>query len=118
MKRRSFIRNTGLTLGAFALLNQKSFAAFLSDPAYNIKMLTDNIGIFTEKGGTILFMISKEGTVVVDTQFPDTAAHLVEEIKKKTDQYPKKQIYLQIYQPIRKLIDKENHNKKNNVIHA
>ncbi len=86
MKRSSFIRNTGLTLGALAFLNAKSLAAFLSDPAYNIKMLTDNIGIFTEKGGTILFMISKEGTVVVDTQFPDTASHLVEEIKKKTEQ--------------------------------
>jgi cyclase len=84
MKRRSFVRNTGLTLSALAFLNTKSLATFLSDPAYNIKMLTDNIGIFTEKGGTILFMLSNEGIVVVDAQFPDTAPHLVEELKKKT----------------------------------
>ena len=59
MKRRSFIKTTGLTLGALALLNRSTLAAFLKDPAYNIKMLTDDIGVFTEKGGTILFMLAK-----------------------------------------------------------
>jgi glyoxylase-like metal-dependent hydrolase (beta-lactamase superfamily II) len=29
-------------------------------------------------------MLSKDGTVVVDSQFPDTAQHLIDEIKKKT----------------------------------
>ena len=48
-------------------------------------MLTDNIGIFSEKGGTIAFYISKEGIVIIDSQFPDTAPHLIEELKKKTD---------------------------------
>lgn len=86
MKRRSFIRNTGITLGALALLQSKTMAALFSDPSYNIKMLTDNVGIFTEKGGTILFMLTKEGTLVVDAQFPDTAQHLIDEIKKKTEQ--------------------------------
>ncbi len=85
MQRRSFIRNTGLTLAALSLLNKDTLAAFLSDQTYNIRMLTDNIGIFTEKGGTILFMLTKEGTVVVDSQFPETAPHLIGEIKKKTD---------------------------------
>ena len=48
-------------------------------------MLTENIGIFSEKGGTIFFHLSKEGIVVVDTQFPDTALHLIDELKKKTE---------------------------------
>ncbi len=86
MQRRSFIRNTALTTGALAFLNSRSMAAFLSDPAFKIKMLTDNIGVFTEKGGTILFMLNKEGTVVIDAQFPDSAQHLIDEIKKKTEQ--------------------------------
>ncbi|MCP9752274.1 MBL fold metallo-hydrolase [Ferruginibacter sp. HRS2-29] len=85
MQRRSFLKNTGLTLGALAFLNADTLAQFLADPAFKIRMLTDNIGIFTEKGGTILFMLTKEGTVVVDSQFPDSAAHLIDEIKKKTD---------------------------------
>ncbi|MGB4844719.1 MAG: MBL fold metallo-hydrolase [Ferruginibacter sp.] len=85
MQRRSFLRNTGLTIASLALLNKKSLAAFLADPAWNIKMLTDDIGIFTEKGGTIAFHLSNEGMVVVDTQFPDSVQHLIDELKKKTE---------------------------------
>ncbi len=84
MQRRSFIKNTGITLGALAFLNTDTLASFLADPAYKIKMLTPEIGIFTEKGGTILFMLNKKGIVVVDSQFPDSAGHLIEELKKKS----------------------------------
>lgn len=86
MQRRSFIKNTTLTLGAMALLSKSTLAALLSDPAYNIKMLTGDIGIFTEKGGTILFMLGKKGIVVVDAQFPDSAQHCIDEIKKKSNE--------------------------------
>lgn len=85
MQRRSFIKNTAFSMGALALLNQSSLAQFLADPAWKIKMLTTEIGIFSEKGGTILFMITKKGVVVIDAQFPDTAQHLIDEIKKKTN---------------------------------
>ncbi|MEO5944164.1 MAG: hypothetical protein ABIP30_08620, partial [Ferruginibacter sp.] len=61
MQRRKFVRNTALTLGSLALLSKHTLAAFLNDPAYNIKMLTDKIGVFTEKGGTILFMLNEDG---------------------------------------------------------
>lgn len=84
MQRRSFIKTTGITIGALALLNTDSLASFLADPTYNIKMLTPEIGIFTEKGGTIMFMLNKKGIVVVDSQFPDSATHLIEELKKKS----------------------------------
>lgn len=84
MKRRNFLRNTGLTFAGLALLNKESLAAFLSDPAWNIKMLTSDIGVFSEKGGTILFMLNKEGTIVVDAQFPEQAQHLIDEIKTRT----------------------------------
>lgn len=85
MQRRSFLRNTGLTLASLAILNKDSLASFLADPAWKIKMLTDDIGIFTEKGGTIAFFLSKDGPVVVDAQFPDSAQHLIDELKKKTE---------------------------------
>ena len=74
-----------MTLAGLTLLNKESLAAFLADPAWNIKMLTDNIGVFTEKGGTIAFYLSKDGIVVVDAQFPDTAGHLIDELKKKSE---------------------------------
>ena len=84
MQRRSFIKNTTLTLGALALLSKTTLASFLADPAYKIKMLTNDIGVFTEKGGTIMFMLGKQGTIVVDSQFPDTAKHLIDEMLKRS----------------------------------
>jgi glyoxylase-like metal-dependent hydrolase (beta-lactamase superfamily II) len=84
MNRKSFLQSTALTMGALAF--QKSLlAGLLNQPVWKIKMLTDTIGIFTERGGTILFYLSKEGIVVVDTQFPEQSNHLIEELKKKTD---------------------------------
>lgn len=85
MHRRSFLRNTGITIAGLSLLNKEILAAFLNQPAWKIKMLTDNIGIFNERGGTIGFLITKKGIVVIDAQFPDTAPHLIEELKKKSD---------------------------------
>jgi len=84
MHRKQFIRNTGLTLAGLAFLDISSFAKSLSRREYNIRMLTDYAGIFTEKGGTILFTLTGSGVVVVDSQFPDTAPHLIEELQKKT----------------------------------
>ncbi len=84
MQRRKFIRHTSLSLAGMALINNTALAALLKDPAWKIRMLTDDTGIFTEKGGTILFHLSKEGIVVVDSQFPDSSAHLIEALKEKT----------------------------------
>ncbi len=85
MQRRSFLKNTSLTIASLAMLNKESLAAFLADPAYNIKMLNSRVGVFTEKGGTILFLLGKKGIVVIDSQFPDTAQHCIDELKKKSD---------------------------------
>jgi len=85
MKRSIFLRNTGLTLAGIAFMQKKSLASFFDDPAWKIKMLSDEIGIFTEKGGTIAFCISKDGITVVDSQFPDTSVHLIEALKQKTE---------------------------------
>lgn len=82
MRRRSFIRSSTLTLSALAILSNRSLAGMLKDPAWKIKMLTKEIGVFTEKGGTILFMRSNEGIVVVDSQFPEQSQHLIDELKK------------------------------------
>jgi glyoxylase-like metal-dependent hydrolase (beta-lactamase superfamily II) len=48
-------------------------------------MLTDEVGIFTERGGTIAFLLNKKGIAVVDSQFPDQSKHLVDELKKKSE---------------------------------
>lgn len=84
MLRRNFLRTTAITTGLLTL-SSKELLAFFADPAYKVTMLSDTIGIFTERGGTIAFMLSKDGTVVVDSQFPDQAKHLIEDIKTRTD---------------------------------
>ena len=84
MNRRNFLQNTALTFGALTLAQQNLFANWFEDP-WKIKMLTDSIGIFSERGGTIAFMLSKKGIVVVDAQFPDQSKHLITELKKKSE---------------------------------
>ena len=91
MKRRTFLHNTALTFGALTLAQQKVFSSLFlrrspfGQQAWKITMLTDDIGIFTERGGTIAFLLSKKGIAVVDSQFPDQSKHLIDELKNKSE---------------------------------
>lgn len=85
MHRRKFLLNSGITIAGLSLLNKKAAAALFTQPSWKIKMLTENIGVFSERGGTILFYISRKGNVVVDTQFPEQSQHLIDELKKKSE---------------------------------
>jgi glyoxylase-like metal-dependent hydrolase (beta-lactamase superfamily II) len=60
-------------------------------------MLTDKVGIFTERGGTILFLLEKNEIVVVDAQFPDQSKHLIDALRKEHTQ------------PFAKLINTHHH---------
>jgi cyclase len=84
MRRRQFIQNSAFAFGALAITDQQLLKVFFEDP-WKIKMLTDKIGIFSERGGTIAFLVSEDGIVVVDSQFPDQSKHLIEELKKRSD---------------------------------
>jgi cyclase len=83
MNRRSFIRSGMFTIGALTIAQHKVLAALQIDP-WKITMLRKGVGIFSEKGGTIGFLIGKEDITVVDTQFPDQSKHLIEELKKQS----------------------------------
>jgi cyclase len=83
MNRRNFLHSSALTLGALTLVQQKFFGSMFDDP-WKIKMLRNDIGVFTEKGGTIAFLLSKKGIVVVDAQFPEQSQHLIDELKKRS----------------------------------
>jgi glyoxylase-like metal-dependent hydrolase (beta-lactamase superfamily II) len=96
MKRRTFLHDTALTFGALTLAQQNLFSGWFQQ-AWKITMLTDDIGIFTERGGTIAFLLSKKGIAVVDSQFPDQSKHLIDELKKKSQK------------PIKVLINTHHH---------
>lgn len=85
MHRRNFLRNTGLFSGASLLLPPSAFASFFHRFDFTIRMIRNDVGIFTERGGTIGFLMSKDDIVTIDSQFPDTATHLIEELKKKSN---------------------------------
>lgn len=91
MNRRSFIQNTALTFGALTLAQQKIFSTLFTKPngtlapPFMFHMMTDKIGVFTESGGTIGFLIDKKGIVVVDSQFANTAPHVISELQKRSD---------------------------------
>ncbi len=84
MKRKQFLQASTFTLAELTLADYKSFSYFFADP-WKIRMLRNDIGIFTEKGGTIAFMLSKKGIVVVDSEFPEQAQHLIAELKKRSN---------------------------------
>ncbi len=87
MNRRQFTQNTALTVGGMSLLSHPLLANWLTDEPYKMKMVRDNVGVFTEKGGTIAYLPTKDGWVVVDSQFPEQAQHLIDALK-KTDEKP------------------------------
>ena len=83
MNRRNFIQNTAFAFGAFSLAQKDILSSFFKEP-WKITMLTDTIGTFEERGGTIAFLLAKNDIVVVDAQFPEQSKHLIDELTKKT----------------------------------
>lgn len=97
MDRRRFLNDstiglTGLYLASMALSScskKTSFDMLKAIPEsspYKMKHLRGNVGYFSEKGGTIVWMIEGRNTVIVDTQFPEQATNLMKECQKLTDE--------------------------------
>jgi glyoxylase-like metal-dependent hydrolase (beta-lactamase superfamily II) len=80
MDRRQFIVQSSLATAGAMLPLKKLFAA---KPG-NFNMLRRNVGYFTERGGTIGWLASKNGLAVVDSQYPQTAQHCLDGLKEKT----------------------------------
>ena len=87
MLRRQFIHKSSF-LAAVGLMPYKKLIKQIAMGAdFNVRMLRENVGIFTERGGTIGFLVNNDGIVVIDAQFPDTAPHLIAELQKR-DSHP------------------------------
>lgn len=81
MQRRKFIQHSALALASLSLYKSDAFAQVFMPP-YQFKALRNDIGIFTEQGGTIAWLNSSSGFAVVDAQFPAAAGHVIAELKK------------------------------------
>ena len=82
MNRRSFVKNAGVGFGAIPLLRKDWLSQFIQENPYKMKMLRNDVGIFTEKGGTIAYYISKNNIAVVDAEFPEQSKHLIDALQK------------------------------------
>lgn len=82
MQRRGFIQYSALGLMALSFFRNSAFAALSNVQSYQFRHLRNNVGIFTEQGGTIAWLNSSEGFVVIDAQFADTSPHVIAELKK------------------------------------
>jgi glyoxylase-like metal-dependent hydrolase (beta-lactamase superfamily II) len=83
MKRKDFLLKAGFASAALLLGNLESIAQHFAKAGYSIKMINESFGIFTEKGGTILFYFGKNGVSIVDSQFPDTISNLLKDLATK-----------------------------------
>jgi cyclase len=81
MQRRTFV-TTGT--GALGLHSLPSWTRFLHITNYEMKLLRRNVGFFTEKGGTIGYLMQPEGIVVVDAQFREQSEHLIKELQSQS----------------------------------
>lgn len=82
MNRRSFVRNAGLGFGSLPWIHNAWIMQYLQENPYKMKMLRNDVGIFTEKGGTIAYYISKKNMAIVDAEFPEQSAHLISALQK------------------------------------
>ena len=89
MNRRSFVKNAGFGFGAIPLLRKDWLTRFMQENPYKMKMLRNDVGIFTEKGGTIAYYISKKNIAVVDAEFPEQSKHLIMLYKKTRENLSK-----------------------------
>lgn len=80
MKRRQFLQQSatlsGLLLGHPAI-SQSNLKDLLGHLASSMVEIRNGVGYFTGRGGTIGWLISKDGIVAVDSQFPDTASNFI-----------------------------------------
>jgi glyoxylase-like metal-dependent hydrolase (beta-lactamase superfamily II) len=79
--RRSFLKASALAVGAASFARPE--AVFGARRAV-FTPLRGNVGIFTERGGVVGWLINNDGVVVVDSQFADTAPMIVSGIQERS----------------------------------
>lgn len=83
--RRDFVKASSLSALVAAAPAVRVSAQPAAPPAPAIfTPLRRNVGIFNQRGGTIGWLVSRDGLLVVDTQFADTAPNLLAGLKERS----------------------------------
>jgi cyclase len=88
--RREFLATSSLVLagGAFGRLPLLGQQPPQPPPITTFTDLRGNVGIFTGRGGTIGWLVSPDGVVVIDSQSPDMAAIFLEGLNQRSSKRP------------------------------
>ncbi len=81
LTRRQFVLSSSMTLAAGAL---RSVPLFAQDATGRFDALRGGVGTFSARGGTIGWFVADDAALVIDTQFPDTAAACLAGMKERT----------------------------------
>ncbi len=79
--RRDFVRASAL--GAVAALFPQSLLG-MGRARAEFTLIRRNVGIFTERGGVVGWLVNNDGVLVIDSQFADTAPILLEGLRERT----------------------------------
>lgn len=88
MKRRQFLQQSSLLSAGFIgfpAFSPLSVSDFMGHLASSMIEIRNGVGYFIGRGGTIGWLISNEGIVTVDAQFPDSAANYISLAKDKIE---------------------------------
>lgn len=80
LNRREFLLRSAL-LGSAAIMPSAFLKLLQEDP---FKTLRRNVGTFTGQGGTIGWLVNKDAVVVIDSQFPQSAALCIKGLKERS----------------------------------
>ncbi|MEM9835225.1 MAG: MBL fold metallo-hydrolase [Bacteroidota bacterium] len=84
MNRRRFLGQSGLVLAGLGLSpSQQLLAQSLLPAAGQFHLIRNHVGYYTERGGTIGWLLHPAATAVVDTQFMEQSANLLQGLQAK-----------------------------------
>lgn len=87
VNRRDFVKTSMLAGVAGVMPSAQAAAQPAAAPSPSpalFTLLRRNVGIFTQRGGTIAWLVSPDGLLVVDSQFADTAPNLLAGLKERS----------------------------------
>jgi glyoxylase-like metal-dependent hydrolase (beta-lactamase superfamily II) len=85
LSRRDFVRTSVATAAAGTVLRPSSLLAReIQEARASFTPVRRNVGYFTMRGGTIGWLLNDEAVAVVDSQFPEQAAALLEGLNRRS----------------------------------
>lgn len=83
ISRKQFLKSGVLITGGIMLSGHKFFSQFEDQPK-GFKVIRGNFGIYSERGGTMGWYVTKDSVIVIDSQFADSAKNFHNGLKSKT----------------------------------